>query len=188
MPRFSASGSFAGVYGVQEIVTATINETANYAGAVMVFHQTAAPTGWTKSTTFDDAILTATTGAISNGGTSGLTSALNTTRSITGAVTYGSFTVGPVTITAPMIPTHTHPIPTTYALQSMRGAPAPVVNPSMSVPNTSPISGSPVYPATYTGPTAHLHPNPPTLNSNSTTYWTRSFGLKYVDVIIATRN
>jgi len=185
-PLLGTIGSFDGVYSIMG--TVTVNEGPNYAGAVMVFQQTAAPTGWTKSTTFDDAILTATTSTISNGGTLGLTSAVNTTRSITGTVTYGSFTVGGTTVTAPMIPSHTHPIPVTYATQGFRGPTTPTVNPTMTQNNNSPINGSPVYPATYTGPTAHVHPNPPSLATNPTTYFTRVFSLKYVDVIVATKN
>jgi hypothetical protein len=185
-PLLGTIGSFDGVYSIMG--TVTVNEGPNYAGAVMVFQQTAAPTGWTKSTTFDDAILTATTSTISNGGTLGLTSAVNTTRSITGTVTYGSFTVGGTTMTAPMIPSHTHPIPTTYAVGPFRGPPSPTVNPTMSVPATAPISGSTSYPPAYTGPTSHVHPNPPSLATNPTTYFSRSFNLKYVDVIVATKN
>lgn len=189
-PRFSASGSFAGVYGVSSVVGSVIDETANYTGAVMVFQQTSAPTGWTKSTTDNDAILTATTGSLTTGGSLGFTSAFNATRTASGALSLGSFTVGTSSVTAGMIPSHTHTV-LSYDITAnpLRGPTGPASNPTMSVPTTSPITGSGSFPVAYTGPTSHNHPSPSAgLNTNSTTYFSRSFDLKYVDVIIATKN
>jgi len=53
-------------------------------GTAMMFVQTAAPTGWTKSTTHDNKALRVVSGAASSGGTTGFTSVF-TSRTITTA-------------------------------------------------------------------------------------------------------
>jgi hypothetical protein len=186
-PRFSSSGSFAGVYSLSEIVGAgSIDETVNYAGAVMIFQQTSAPTGWTKSTTDDDSILTATTGSLSTGGTLAFSSTLNSPVSVTGRLNFGSMTIGSTTVTSSMIPPHTHPF-TGYTVYAFRGVDPG--NGTMITPATSPIAGSPVFTAPYTGPSGHTHPQPSQgLNTLDQTYYSSSFSLKYVDVIVATKD
>jgi hypothetical protein len=186
-PRFSASGSFAGVYGISDTVVSVINETANYSGAVMIFQQTSAPTGWTKSTTDDDAILTATTGSLTTGGTLAFSSTLNSPVSITGKLTFGSMTIGSTTVTAGMIPLHTHPF-TGYTVYPFRAV-TPGGTATVTTNATSPVAGSPVFTAPYTGPSGHTHPQPSAgLSSLDTTYYSSSFSLKYVDVIVATKD
>lgn len=183
-PRFSASGSFAGVYGVSETYGGgAIDETANYSGAVMVFQQTAAPTGWTKETTDNDAILTVTTGSLSTGGISNFSTLFNDTVSVTGAVTFGSITVGSTTITNTMILPHGHSY-VGYTTLAGRLGPSVAKKPSAG----SPI-GPGAYPPTVTSGTSHNHPNPASgLNSGPATYFSTNFNLKYVDIIIATKS
>ena len=70
-------------------------------GSAMVFFQTAAPTGWTKSTSNDDKALRVTSG---DGGGTGGSVAFETafaSQSVSG-------TVANHTLTASQIPTHTH--------------------------------------------------------------------------------
>lgn len=69
-------------------------------GTKMLFAQTAAPTGWTKDTTNDNAALRVVSGAVGSGGTVDFTTAF-TSRSITG-------TVGATTLSVSQIPSHTH--------------------------------------------------------------------------------
>jgi hypothetical protein len=64
-------------------------------GTVMLFVQTAAPTGWTKSTTHDNKALRVVSGSVTTGGTQGFTAVLNGT-------------VGATTLTEAQIPSHTH--------------------------------------------------------------------------------
>ena len=64
-------------------------------GTVMLFVQTAAPTGWTKSTTHDNKALRVVSGSVTTGGTQGFTAVLNGT-------------VGATTLTTAQIPSHTH--------------------------------------------------------------------------------
>jgi hypothetical protein len=64
-------------------------------GTVMLFVQTAAPTGWTKSTTHDNKALRVVSGSVTTGGTQNFTAVLN-----------GS--VGATTLTTAQIPSHNH--------------------------------------------------------------------------------
>jgi hypothetical protein len=64
-------------------------------GTVMLFVQTAAPTGWTKSTTHDNKALRVVSGSVTTGGTQNFTAVLNGT-------------VGATTLTTAQIPSHTH--------------------------------------------------------------------------------
>lgn len=182
--------STVGTYVLRtELLSASANEAPNYAGAVMVFQQTAAPTGWTKSTTDDDAILTVTIGTLTTGGLNGFSTSFNTTVSATGAITFNSITVGTTSLTTTMIPDHTH----TYIGYGVGGGRlAPAVPPGTQVKrenagiNISTGSTTPFSPG-YFGPTAHFHPNPGSLTTGSSTYFSTNFNLKYADVIIATK-
>jgi hypothetical protein len=66
-------------------------------GTVMLFVQTSAPTGWTKSTTHDNKALRVVSGSVTTGGTQNFTAVLN-----------GN--VGATTLTEAQIPSHTHGI------------------------------------------------------------------------------
>lgn len=70
------------------------------AGTAMLFAQTAAPTGWTKSTTHDNKALRVVSGAASSGGSVAFTTAF-ASQSVTGTNT-------PYALTAAEIPGHTH--------------------------------------------------------------------------------
>lgn len=77
------------------------------AGTAMLFVQTSAPTGWTKSTTHNDKALRVVSGTASSGGSAGFTTAFGT-PSVSGSVSL-SGTVGATTLTTAQIPAHTHP-------------------------------------------------------------------------------
>jgi hypothetical protein len=66
-------------------------------GTLMLFVQTAAPTGWTKSTTHDNKALRVVSGSVTTGGTQNFTAVLNGT-------------VGATTLTEAQIPSHTHTV------------------------------------------------------------------------------
>lgn len=174
-PRFSASGSFAGVYGISEIVGSVIDETANYTGAVMIFQQTEAPTGWTKSTDHHNAILTSTTGSVTVGGTTGFTTTFGSSVTLNGSVTLASLTVGGTTLTSQMLPPHTHTY-VGYSAQNLRSTgPGSSYNVGTNLANNPGGGGS------------HTHPAPP-VTSNPANYFTKDLRIKYVDVIIATKD
>ena len=71
------------------------------AGTVMLFAQTAAPTGFTKVTTHDNKALRVVSGAASSGGSVAFTTAF--------ASQTPAGTVGSTTLTTAQIPAHTHP-------------------------------------------------------------------------------
>jgi hypothetical protein len=76
------------------------------AGTVMLFIQTAAPTGWTKSTTHDNKALRIVSGTASSGGSVAFTTAF-ASQTPTGTIG-GSFTIGATTLAASQIPSHVH--------------------------------------------------------------------------------
>lgn len=69
-------------------------------GTAMLFAQTAAPTGWTKSTTHNNKALRVVSGTASSGGTVAFTTAF-ASQAVSG-------TVGNTTLTESQIPSHTH--------------------------------------------------------------------------------
>jgi hypothetical protein len=72
----------------------------------MMFVQTTAPTGWTKSTTHDNKALRVVSGTASSGGSANFTTAFGT-PSVSGSVSL-SGTVGNHTLTTTQMPSHTH--------------------------------------------------------------------------------
>lgn len=74
-------------------------------GTKMLFKQTAAPTGWTKDTTDDDATLRVVSGTAGSGGTQNFTTAFSS-RSTNSVATSG--TVGNKTLTSTHMPSHRH--------------------------------------------------------------------------------
>lgn len=78
--------------------TATVD--AFPSGTVLVFAQTAAPTGWTKSTTHNDKALRVVSGSASSGGSVAFTTAF-ASQAVAG-------TVGDTTLTTAQIPAHSH--------------------------------------------------------------------------------
>lgn len=69
-------------------------------GTVMLFAQTAAPTGWTKSTAHNDKALRVVSGSASSGGSVAFSTAF-ASQAVAG-------TVGDTTLTTNQIPSHTH--------------------------------------------------------------------------------
>ncbi len=69
------------------------------AGTVMLFQQTSAPTGWTKSTTHNDKALRIVSGTVGSGGATAFTSVFGSSK-----------TTGSHTLTTAEIPAHTHTI------------------------------------------------------------------------------
>jgi hypothetical protein len=87
-------------------------------GTVMLFVQTAAPTGWTKSTANDNKALRVVSGTASTGGSVAFTTAFasqtpagSVSVSVSAgtlAVSVGTLAVGATTLTTAQIPSHTH--------------------------------------------------------------------------------
>jgi hypothetical protein len=128
-------------------------------GTAMIFAQTAAPTGWTKSTTHDNKALRVVSGSAGSGGTVDFTTAF-AARAIDG-------TVGSTTLTTTQIPSHTHSYTTnagTLAAGSKTGSAT-----GNAASTTGATGGGGSHNHSFTGTAIDL-------------------AVKYVDVIIATKD
>lgn len=172
-------------------------------GTAMLFQQTAAPTGWTKSTTHNDKALRVVSGTASSGGTTALSTALGTpsvtgTVSISGTPSTGNLAVsvsgniGSTTLSINQIPSHTH----SYSFHNKTGGRGTTqysnsyqtVNQNLSSGTTGAKGGS--------GSHNHGHnlsgslsgaPGIGTL-SGSLSSATAAINVQYVDIIIATKD
>jgi hypothetical protein len=176
------------------------------AGTVMLFIQTAAPTGWTKSTAHNNKALRIVSGTASSGGSVAFTTAFasqavsgsNSSTTATnqnttaGGSISGSFTIGATTLTTAQMPSHTH-WSGINRNSNFSGSTANVTfNTNAATPvntgatggggsHTHSISGSP----SFTG-TAHTH----TQDAHTHTFTGTAINLavQYVDAIIATKD
>jgi len=130
------------------------------AGTIMLFVQSAAPTGWTKVTTYNDAALRVVSGSASSGGVTGFA-----TIFAAGGVESSS-----TTLSTAQMPSHNHSISPNFNINFSRAAFDPgglgfltdnVGGPTFSISNTG-------------GSAGHTH--------------TTTMNLKYVDVIIASKD
>jgi hypothetical protein len=78
-------------------------------GTVMMFVQTAAPTGWTKSTTHNNKALRVVSGTAGSGGSVAFTTAF-ASQAVSGSIenTTATGTVGGTALTEAQLPSHTH--------------------------------------------------------------------------------
>lgn len=128
------------------------------AGTTMLFIQSSAPTGWTKSTAHNDKVLRIVSGGASSGGT------LPFSTVFTNVTLSGS--VGPHTLTVDEIPSHTHSI----AVAAGGGVFSAGSGYAFTATSTTGATG---------GGQAHTHPFSSTgLN----------LAVQYVDAIIATKD
>ena len=135
-------------------------------GTAMLFAQTAAPTGFTKSLTHDNKALRVVTGSASSGGTTAFTAVFTNQ---TPTITTSGLSAGATTLTTAQIPSHTHSI-------STQGGDVGAGSP-----------GSDLLNAKSTGATggggSHTHTVTGSATSSAIT-----LDVQYVDVIIATKD
>jgi len=78
-------------------------------GTLMLFQQTAAPTGWTKQTTHNDKALRVVSGTASSGGTSAFSTCFqNQTPTI--SVNTSGLSAGATTLSTAQMPSHSHAV------------------------------------------------------------------------------
>tara|TARA_R100000951_G_scaffold82460_1_gene70148 strand:+ start:3957 stop:4556 length:600 start_codon:yes stop_codon:yes gene_type:complete len=135
-------------------------------GTLMLFQQTAAPTGWTKQTTHNDKALRVVTGSAGSGGSSAFTTAFGT-PTVTGTIA-GS--TGSHTLTISEMPSHNH------SMSFMYGG------------GNNPTTGSdPYYHTKYTNNTggggSHSHSLSATFSGGAA-----AINVEYVDLIIASKD
>lgn len=106
MARLTASGI---VFGDTTVLNSKYGIVPQ--NSVSIFYQSAAPTGWTKSTAHNDKTLRVVSGT---GGGSGGSSSFTTVfpgslRTISSSTIPMTGTVGNTTLSTPQLPSHTHP-------------------------------------------------------------------------------
>jgi hypothetical protein len=139
------------------------------AGTAMMFVQTNAPTGWTKSTAHNDKALRVVSGTAGSGGSAAFTTAFGA-PSVSGTV---SGTVGNHTLTTAQIPSHSHGAGSSYSFQAnTQYSNVTLRRDNTNSPNTSSVGGG----------GAHNHSF-----SGSISSATAGINVQYVDVIIATK-
>lgn len=154
-------------------------------GTVMLFAQTAAPTGWTKdSTNFNNSGLRVVTGSASTGGSVDFTTAFaSQTPSGSVSITAVSGSAGNTTLSTPQIPSHNHQ---GYGQSVCDPANITGVRGTIQLRSNLPQSNSGTL--STGGGGAHSHPF--SFSSGSGTFSGSAINLavKYVDVIRATKN
>jgi len=148
-------------------------------GTVMLFRQNTAPTGWTKSSTFDNAALRVVSGTINvtQSGVVPFTGAFaNTTPSIT--VDSSGLSAGATTLTTAQMPSHTH------TFFSRNPAPSGDVNTGL---NSTGQGGSTGYGTTEStgGGSSHSHSMSGSATGTSTAL---NLNVRYADAIIAAKD
>jgi hypothetical protein len=137
----------------------------------MLFAQTAAPTGFTKSTTHDNKALRVVSGSAGSGGSVGFTTAFGT-PSVSGSVSL-SGTVGATTLTTDQIPSHKHAV--NYWTGSGPTALYVGTNSGSSTIDTSNTGGGNSHDHSFSG-------------SGSLSAATATINVAYVDIILATKD
>jgi hypothetical protein len=193
--KFVAPGTSGNVLTSNGTAWASVAAAAFDSGTVMLFGQTAAPTGWTKDTSnFNNSGLRIVTGTASSGGSVDFTTAF-ASQTPSGSVSISSVagSAGATTLGTPAIPAHSHDIRLTgagqpnsrarLAAQDINISPgyswtefaSPSSNPATAIQNTG-------------GGGSHTHPF--SFSSGSGTFSGNAINLavKYVDVIRATKN
>lgn len=153
-------------------------------GTLMLFQQTAAPTGWTKQTTHNDKTLRVVSGNASSGGTTAFTSVFASrtpSGSVSGSNSGGS--VANTTLSTTQIPSHDHTLSLTEADDNNHSG-----NGNNSAANADAgINGSCTVSATG-GSGAHNHSFTNPTWSGSFTGSSMDFNVQYVDLIIASKD
>jgi hypothetical protein len=152
-------------------------------GTRITFNQTAAPTGWTKDTSVDNAALRLVSGSVSSGGTLDFSAVFAASSSTVpaGSVSISSVSgsAGATTLSTPQIPSHTHDVVRDAGLQGSNPGPGLAIYGSGNKPNQTSNTG---------GGGSHTHPFSFSSGAASFTGAALNLAVKYVDLIIAQKN
>jgi hypothetical protein len=146
---------------IRESVTVPTVPAPFASGTAMLFVQTSAPTGWTKSTTHDNKALRIVSGSANSGGSVAFTTAF-ASQSVAG-------TVGSTVLTINQIPSHTHSLSATPIVGSGYGYTGSNGVTGATQTATGSAGGGLGHDHTFTGTAINL-------------------AVQYVDVIIATKD
>lgn len=148
-------------------------------GTLMLFQQTAAPTGWTKQTTHDNKALRVVSGTASSGGTSAFSTVF---QNQTPTINTSGLSAGATTLATTQIPSHTH----TITIGNSAGTSGTRINGREDIDSifagSSAQVSTPLTNATGGGG-SHTHSI-----SGSATSSAITLNVQYVDLIIASKN
>ena len=148
------------------------------AGTAMLFAQTSAPTGWTKSTTHNNKALRLVSGTAGSGGSAAFTTAFGT-PTVTGSVSL-SGSVGATTLSTAQLASHNHNV--SYSTASQGGSGNFYVSGFERNPFVTPRDQA----TSSTGSnSSHTHSFS---GSGSLSSASAAINVQYVDVIIATKD
>lgn len=157
-------------------------------GTAMLFAQTAAPTGWTKSTTHNDKALRVVSGTASSGGTVAFTTAF-ASKAVSGTIgnttatnQAATATNQAFTLTTTEIPGHTHTYSARLATPNIAGF-GSSYSFSGSTPNTGSTGGGGSH-----NHTQNSHNHTQDAHNHTFTGTAIDLAVQYVDVIIATKD
>jgi hypothetical protein len=162
-------------------ITAATSTVAFPSGTAIVFAQTAAPTGWTKSTTHDNKALRVVSGTASSGGSVAFTTAF-ASQAVAG-------TVGGTSLTEAQMPKHWHRMVGPFGTSNVQGGEFAYGNYGGGTPDDTAFAygtwsagGDATSGGTTTG-TANGDSHTHTFSGTSI-----NLAVQYVDVIIATKD
>jgi hypothetical protein len=156
-------------------------------GTIMLFVQTSAPTGWTKSTTHDNKALRVVSGTVSSGGSVAFTTAF-ASQSVSG-------TVGDTAISIAQMPAHSHGGTTSSAGAHQHTQRTTSVNTGgglTNIPNATDTGATNTDAGVTDSQGNHSHTITSEGSGNTHTHsftgTAINLAVQYVDVIIATKN
>lgn len=153
-----------------------------YSGSSTLFKMAVPPTGWTKDTSYHNYTLRVVTGTGSagSGGSLDFTTVFSSLSVSASATVAGA--IGPTTLNSTHLPAHTH------TFNSSSAAPGKYTAGTVN-PLTVALGPSWDYPGSSStdGGSAHTHPSGD-IGFSWSSASTINLAVKYVDVIIATRN
>jgi hypothetical protein len=180
--KFVAPGTAGNVLTSNGSAWSSAAAAAFDAGTVMLFAQTAAPTGWTKNTsTGNQHALRIVTGTASTGGSVDFTTAF-ASQTPSGSVSVTGGSVGNTTLSTPQIPSHSHTIPNIRLFST----PTSTIPDVIAAPPNNEVGPSIMSTANAGGGGAHNHP----FSGQSATFSGNAINLavRYIDVIRATKD
>jgi hypothetical protein len=159
-------------------------------GSISVFQQTAAPTNWTKITTYNNYTLRLVNGSVTTGGSVAFPSVF-TSFPVSGTSTaVTGITSGATTLTVPTISAHQHASAQRNTGPSVITGSRPAINPLgvtvATYPASGTIGGGTTGAMDVAGGGSHSHTF--TGSTGSLTGSAVPFAIAYVDVILASRN
>jgi hypothetical protein len=188
-PQFVAPGTAGNVLTSNGTTWTSAAASGFPAGTAMMFVQTSAPTGWTKSTTHDNKALRVVSGTASSGGSVAFTTAF-ASQGVSGVV-------GDTTLSTAQMPTHSHTVNDSGHAHQIMSFTNIGINPSFNTFTKSVTQSVSLGATSGTGNngTSSQTTGISIANNGSSSSHNHSFtgtainlAVQYVDVIIATKN